>query len=383
MIFFPAMNSLTAHLTLSNDAFRLPFGDLFGPNIPDRPVLILLSILILFLLINILLVLTVLYISNSSKNRRDHYIRRFREYYEEVIRSHLFGETGWEETRNRLRKKLKRINRKLLISVLLEFQENLRGGPDTRIPDIYYDMGLYKDSLRNVRASSYVRKIGGLRELTNLYPEGAREIVWRYINHPNSLIRDEAQNSYMRLYPDKPFDFLRRLRGDFTGWTQLSAFYLFRLHALPVPDFGDYLQTGNPNVRNFCLRMIIFFQQIENAPAVIEMVAHPQQTTRNLILRAINDLRLYDAREIIRDRYACETRRNRLEIIRALRNIGTTEDFRFLEEIIRTGTVTERTEACRSLYYMNTEGPEYLESLESDPELQIGLYLAHITDPRN
>jgi hypothetical protein len=233
------------------------------------------------------------------------------------------------------------------------------------------------------KSSFFKDKVQGIRELTNLYPQGAAEVIRDFVNHPNDLVRDEAQSSYIRLHPLQPFEFLRDLSSPFTLWTQLSVFNLFRMHQTRIPAFVDYLNSSNPNVRNFCLRMIIFFQQVENASEIIGLLDNSMEMTRFLAFRAVNDLRLYEGKEIIKKRYPGETGKNRLEIIKALRNIGTDEDFDFLEDIIRTGTVTEKTEACRSLNFMNSRGPERLQNLGKDADLAIDRYLAHVTDPRN
>ena len=347
------------------------------------PIIFLFIFLIIVFILNIIMALLVLYFSNQRKNLKERYIRIFENLYEEVLRSYLFGETTWEETLVKLKEIKKPLNRKILTSVLLNFQENLRGEMDNSIPEIFVRLGLHIDALKSTKSLFYANKVRGIHELTNLYPQSAEEIIQYYINNPHDLVRAEAQISYIRLHPDKPFGFLRRLTSPFTSWTQLSAFYVFRLHQLPVPAFIDYLDSENPNVRNFCLRMIIYFQQIENASEIIKMLGSQMELTRFLSIRAINDLRLYQGKELIKNRYPDETEKNRMEIIKALKNIGNADDFDFLETIIKSGSVTAKTEACRSLYFMSSESRERLIFLNQNADLKIEQYLAHVTDPRN
>lgn len=347
------------------------------------PIILLFIFMILFFLLNIILVLLVLYYSNKQKNHRDKYVRVFGNMYEEVLRSYLFGEMNWDSALIKLKRIKKPLNRRILTSVLINFQENLRGEMDTRMPEIYYKLGLYEDALKETRSSMYDKKVQGIHELTNLYPKGAEEIIQSYINYSNDLVRAEAQTSYIRLHPDNPFDFLKKLTSPFTRWTQLNAFYLFRLHQLPVPAFINYLNSEHPTVRNFCLRMIIHFQQLENASEIFKLLGSDQEQTRFLCIRAINDLRLIDGRDLIKKRYPGETPKNRMEIIKAFRNTGNAEDYDFLENIIRTGSVSAKTEACRSMYFMSSDGRERLEMLKRNDDLQIEQYLAHVTDPRN
>jgi len=324
-----------------------------------------------------------MYISNNWKNQRERYIVIYRNSYEEVFRSYLFGEIDWERAEKKIKRKKRSLNRKILTEVLLVFKENLRGEMDTQISQIYRMLGLQKDSLRLLKSFFYHKKIEGLKALTNLDPESAKEILPKFLNNSHLQVRTEAQVSYVRLHPDSPFDFLKTLTSPFPRWTQLSAFHIFRLYQIPVPAFIEYINSGVPTVRNFSLRMINFFQQLENATAINNLLDSPYETTRTLAIKAVNDLRLYESRNKLKEMYELETLINKTEIIKAIKNIGDQADFNFLESIILSGNVTQKVEACRSLYFVNNEGKERLEQLKQKTEINIDQYLAHVTDPRN
>jgi len=347
------------------------------------PIIILFILLSVGLIINISIVLLVMYFTNKRKNHKERYICIYRNSYEEILRSYLFGEIEWDLALLKLKKLKKPLNRKILTDVLLMFKENLRGEMDSQIPQIFIKLGLEKDSLKLTKSVLYHRRIEGLKALTNLDPENAKEIIPNYLNDKHFLVRTEAQVSYVRLHPENPFEFLKTLTNPFPRWTQLSSFYIFRLHQVPVPAFVDYLESEIPTVRNFGLRMIIFFQQLENASAIYKMLDSPFEMTRSLSIRAVNDLRLYEGKQIIKEMYQSETGNNKLEIIKALKNIGNEDDFDFLESIIQSESVSLKTEACRSLYYINNEGQERLNFLNQNSDLKIDQFLAHVTDPRN
>jgi len=347
------------------------------------PIILLFIILIIVFIVNIVFVLIVIYYSNQQKNQKERYIRIFNTMYEGVFRSYLFGEINWEKVLIKLKKVNNPLNRKILTNVLLNFQENLRGEMDNTIPEIFVNLGLHNDALKLANSWHYNKQVEGFRQITNLYPKGAERIIHEYINHSNDLIRAEAQTSYLRVHQEKPFDFLRKLTRPFTHWTQLSTFHLFRLHQLPVPSFVDYLDSEQPTVRNFCLKMIIYFQQLENASEVFKMLDSEMELTRFLSIRAINDLRLYQGKDLIKLMYPNETKKNQIEIIKAFKNIGNSKDFDFLENIIESGSVTAKTEACRSLFYMSREGYEKLISINLNDNFKIENYIAHVYDPRN
>ena len=347
------------------------------------PIIILFILFIFALIVNISIVLLVMYFTNKMKTHRERYIQIYRNSYEEVLSSYLFGDIEWDLALLKLKKLKKPLNRKILTSVLLVFKENLRGEMDNQIPQIFINLGLEKDSLKLTKSIFYHKRIEGLKALTNLDPENAKEIIPNYLNDSHFLVRTEAQVAYVRLHPEDPFAFLKTLTSPFPRWTQLSSFFTFRLHQVPVPAFVDYLDSEIPTIRNFSLRMIVFFQQLENAPAIYKLLDSPIEMTRFLSIHAVNDLRLYEGKQMIKNMYPSETQNNKLEIIKALKNIGDEEDYDFLESIIRSESTSLKTEACRSLYYMNSEGQERLKILNQNSELKIDLFLAHVTDPRN
>jgi len=347
------------------------------------PIIFLFILLIIGLIINISVVLLVMYFTNKMKTRRERYTQIYRNSYEDVLRSYLFGEIEWNLALLKLKKLKNPLNRKIITNVLLVFKDNLRGEMDSQIPQIFIKLGLEKDSLKLTKSVFYFRRIEGLKALTNLDPENAKGIIPNYLNDSHLTVRTEAQISYVRLHPESPFEFLKTLEKPFTRWTQLSSFFIFRIHQIPVPAFVDYLDSEIPTIRNFSLRMIIFFQQLENASAIFKLLDSPLEMTRFLSIRAVNDLRLFEGKQIVKKMYPSETENNKLEIVKALKNIGDEEDFDFLESIIQTDSISLKTEACRTLYFVNNKGKERLNLLNKNDDLKIDQFQAHVIDPRN
>jgi len=129
--------------------------------------------------------------------------------------------------------------------------------------------------------------------------------------------------------------------------------------------------------------MIIYFQQLENVGKILKMLENKDEQIRFLSYKAINDLRLFEGKELIKNKFSKETDKNKLEIIEALRNTGDLEDFDFLTSIIECEPISFKIEACRSMYFMNNEGRERLLKLKNESIPEIELYIAHITDQRN
>ncbi len=347
------------------------------------PFAIVLFVFIFFFIINIITVLFVLNFSVKEKNRQDRYLKVYGKMYESTLLAYLFGEIDWDRALIQLKHIKRKENKKILISILFNFHENLKGEVDKFIPEIFVKLGLHNDSLKASKSYYYHKKIQAIRELTYLYPEGAAKIIPELINYPNDRVRAEVQISYISLNKDHPFQFFSKLTKPFVRWTQLSAFYLIRLHQLPVPSFAAFLTSKQYTVREFCLNMIIYSQQFENVSAIFKMLESSREQTRFLSYKAINNLRLFDGKRRLKNRYRYETEKNKLEIVKALRNIGNEEDLNFLEIIIKSESIPLKIEACRSMYYMNSQGKERMISLTKEYDSKLELFISHVTDPRN
>lgn len=129
--------------------------------------------------------------------------------------------------------------------------------------------------------------------------------------------------------------------------------------------------------------MITYFQQLESVDGILKMLENDNVSIRFLAYKAINDLRLYDSRELIKGKFAGETEKNRTEIVKALRNIGTADDFDFLFRVIKNDSVSLKIEACRAMYYMSKESREQLLNAKDELVDNGELFIAHVTDSRN
>ena len=352
-------------------------------NAFDYSVILLPVVLILFFIANILFVLMVLNRTIQKKNRKERFDKIFRRMYEAVLMAYMFGDIDWDTVLIKLKHKNRKENRRILISVLMNFRANFKGELEHFIPEIYTKLNLHKDSLKLAHSIRDHKKVMGIMELTHLYPEGARGLIDKLINDPNDYVRSEAQTAYVILNQDNPFNFFYRLEQPFSRWTQLSASYLIRLNQLAVPSFAHFLPYNHFGIQNFSLRMITYFQQFENTSEIIKMVESKSERTRFLAYKAINDLRLYDSCELIKKKYEKETDKNKLEILKAFRNIGELDDYLFLEEVLKTGSVSMKIEACRSIYFMSSESRERIINGDKEQIPDIDLLLAHVMDERN
>ena len=337
---------------------------------------------IIFVMIgNVFLVILILFVTNLTMNFRSKNNKKQRNIFEHILTDLLVEVIDQKEAILQL-SKFKR-KKELLIEVLIEFQKNFRGDSDRQIIEIYQAMNLGKTSYDKTFAISYFEQVKGLRELTNMLPNQATEMIAARLNDSNDLVRSEAQICYPQVNKEFPFDFLSILDKPFSKWAQLNIYYYIKIHELPVPSFDKWITSTQPNVVCFCIQMISLFQQHENSAAVISLLQNPDEIIRFDAIRACGELHFIESKQLLKENYKTETQKNKLEITKSFLHIGEESDLPFLEEIVRNEELSLRMEACRTMYSLSENSRGYLENLNQSMNFVLTSIIAHITDPRN
>ncbi|MGD9929088.1 MAG: HEAT repeat domain-containing protein [Mangrovibacterium sp.] len=349
----------------------------------DIPVLILLIFLSLTFILNIILVALFLLITTFYKSGRELYRKKLNEQLEQLLTDYLFYDVDEEETLQKLRKVNSPLGRNVLIDMLFNYQRNLSGEYRDRILNLYKRLDLQKVSEKRISSFYTHRRVRGIRELSNMYPSGARELILKYVRDKNDLVRSEAQIAYAYLDKEAAFDFLDDLKSPLSKWVQLNILNYVKLHEKEVPSFGAWLHSPNKDVQDFSVRMINYFQQNENEEQLIKMLDHPNAETRSYIYQAIRSLNLFEAKAEIKKRYEQEDYQNKIEILQVLEALGDKSDIDFLAVVVAGDDVRLKTEATRVLYRMGEAGKAFLKEYSEAEDMSLNKFVEHIKDKRN
>jgi len=358
------------YITLIEDAFHFPIVFYF-------------LAIILLLFGNLLTVIGVLFVTNWIMNYREKRRKKIRVIFENIITDLMLQVTDTKTAIGNLAIRQLKNHYDLLIDVLMDFQKSFRGGSDLQIIELYREMDLGRISYNKTFAISFYRQVKGIRELANLHPYHATEMIISRLNDPNEIVRAEARICYPQINTESPFDFLSLLETPFSQWAQLNIYYFIKIHELPVPSFDKWLHSKHPNVVNFCIQMILLFQQHENSSHVILLLQSPNEVTRNMIIRTCGELHLIESKNELKEIYLTDTLKNKLEITKVFLSIGDDKDIPFLEDIVRNEIISLRLEACRTLYNLSETGRDHLESVNQSMNFVLSPYIAHIKDFRN
>ena len=347
------------------------------------PIVFFFLAVIFALAVNVIIVIAILFITNRVMNYRKKENKRLRIYFERVVTDLMLQVNDTQETISRLSHPYLAENYNLLIEILMDFQKSFRGDSDRLILELYQSMDLGRLSYNKTFAISFYEQVKGIRELANMHPYHAIEMIASRLNDPNDIVRTEAQICYPHVNRESPFDFMNILEKPFSKWAQLNIYYFIKIHEMPVPSFDRWLTSSHPSVVNFSILMIALFQQQENSPQVVMMLQSLNETTRNQAIKACGELRIMESKVTLKSIFEAETAANRLEITKAFLPIGDETDISFLKEIVKYESIPLRLEACRTLYNLNEAGQASLEELNVMMNFELTPYIAHIKDHRN
>ncbi len=378
--------NLRAVMISWNTYFPRPLNEFYAVIVEKSfrfPIVFFFLFIIVALAGNVLVVIGILFLTNKIMNYRVKQRERLRFYYERVLTDLMLQVIDSKEAIRQLSKPMQKRNPNLLIEVMMDFQKSFRGDSDRQITELYQEMNLGKISFDKTFALSFYKQVMGIRELTNMHPKHVAEMIAIRLNDSNDIVRTEAQICYPHVNKEFPFDFLNILEKPFSKWAQLNIYYFIKIHELPVPSFHTWLNSGNPNVVNFCLLMIDLFQQQENSSHIVEKLQDPNETIRNQAIRACGDLHLFESKVFMGKLFQTETLQNKIEIAKAYRNLGDDSDISFLAEIVRSNVVSLRLEGCLSLLSLGESGKNHLNELNHLMNNTLDPFIAHIQDSRN
>lgn len=358
------------YIRIVDKAFRFPFVVFF-------------LAVILLLIFNVLTVIVILFVTNLIMNLRAARRAKLRDLYEKILTDLMLQVTDTKEAIERISKIKIKKNNDLLIEVMMDFQKSFRGDSDRQLMDLYQEMNLGKVSYNKTFSVSFYKQVMGIRELANMHPDQAIEMIASRLNESNDIVRTEAQISYPYVNTENPFEFLSVLEKPFSRWAQLNIYYYIKIHELPVPSFDKWLKSDNVNVVNFCILMITLFQQRENSEEIINLLNHPNETTRGEAIKACSELDLFESKSVLKKIFPAENMKNQVEILKTLRNIGDDSDIPFMEEILQSQEKALKLETCRTMNMISETSRKHLEVLNQSMNFELTLYIAHIKDSRN
>ncbi|TRZ44338.1 HEAT repeat domain-containing protein [Robertkochia solimangrovi] len=260
------------------------------------------------------------------KNRRENAKKIYQDQIGDFINECLFNEEfDIEAEAERFRAEWLKTNlrRKIAIRQILIFNENLKGESEKQVKRLFYLLRLDQFVFEILKKSAWhqqSRALYVMSELKVLKPA----LVAPFLHSKIHGVREQAIYYFLKTSDSDPLRFFENLTVELTLWEQLYIQdSLQNVYQGKIPDFSQWLEHPLLSVRLFAIRMIREFSQFENIATLIPMLNHRDPLVRKETIKTLCRLNFEKLPSILLAQFQKEEENVKLEIINAIRSLGT------------------------------------------------------------
>lgn len=305
-------------------------------------ILLLVSIAIGFLVLAMLFFIFII-VSRIRKTRKENRVDRLRKKFELLITSVIFDPDDLDLEQRTQRYKLfdhykknylnTREARQILIDEILNLYKDLSGSPARNLRQLYLSLQLYNDSIRKLKDPRWHIRTKGVKELSAMEARQGYSRIYRLVNHPNPILRMEAQLALIKMMDFQALTFLDDTRYPISEWQQINLLAVMATldRQMNLPDISKWLHSPNESVIIFTLKMISYFALMDLTKQVTRMLNHPSLKVRKAVVQTLGDLDAASALSLLKKRFYNYEKDFKLAVIDVSKKIAIEKDFPFLE----------------------------------------------------
>lgn len=244
----------------------------------------------------------------------------------------------------------KESNRQFIIRNLINIKKNLTGTTTDTTVYLYEKLNLRRDSIKRMKSSAWHHKAQGIYELYMMNQRDEYTAIFGYTNSNNEYVRMEAQTASIGFSGFSGLAFLDNLTYPLHEWQQIKL--LEQLAAIDVnemPHLPLWLQSSNEYVIQFALKLTDIYQQIYVNDIVITCLESNNEKIRYQAIKTLGRIAQETTADALKEQYYKETPGNKLEIIKQLAIIGTSDELPFLTDRLREEDESLIIEAGRAI----------------------------------
>lgn len=344
----------------------------------DYPPISISSWGILLLVFTTFFTLIVIFRSRIIKTRRGRLQEKYRAEYENLLTSFVFEEEEYavdSDAYNDLIKKIKKdarreLRREVIIKILLLLKRDFKGVPEARMEQLYKDTGLEKYAFRTIRYGSWYEKAFEFTELGQMNVSSGLKLVLEYVNHYNTILREEAQFAAVRMGGVENLNFLVDVRTPLSVWQQTRMMQELEQFPLEdIPSFYFLLKARNDTIVVFGLKLIAKYRQSDENSEVTGLLVHEDERVRMAALRCLVDIDHYPAADVIVEVIHAQEEEDIPEFLLAIGTLGNEEHIPTVRDFLKNDTyeiIMASMKALIKLGYSlpaDTQYPDYFKEI--------------------
>ena len=348
---------------------------------------VLLAVALIFLLI-VFILLGVVLSSRIYKTARVIKKEELQIKYQKIFRELLFEERQEvSDIKNYFdATDLKeQFNRETIMYEIIHLHENFTGETAERLEEIFTSLNFHVDSIQKLKDKRWYVIAKGLRELALMNVKQSLTIVSGFINNKNEILRMEARIAIMKLSDKEPLSFLSMEATYLSAWDTANIYsMLTKMPEKLIPDFSIWLDSKNKSVVLFCIQLIGTYRQQESIHKLLALLKSNDENIRFASIKALRSMNAVAAEKPMINIYEGESILIRLEILKTLESIGSSNSVLFLEKIIRQPLEDYplTIQAVRALRSIGENGKAIIEQIFNQSDEQMQLVINHAKDKR-
>jgi hypothetical protein len=254
--------------------------------------------------------------------------------------------------------------RECLIDKLVIAKKNLTGDAADNIVRLYRRLGLEKDSVQKLSSLKWHIKARGIQELAWMEQKDQLSRIYRQTNNRNEFIRMEAQLAIVRLYGMEGLRFLHVVSEPISEWQQIKLLaHLPRKTGESLKGIRGWLQSPNPSVIAFSLKLVAIHHQFELHDQVATCLQHRNAPVRMQAVRCLREIYNENTSRLLIDHYPEKDRAYKEATLEALGVIGAESSISFLQEALQNEDNGLKLLAAQALSNLGGLGISALDSL--------------------
>ena len=352
----PIINAITkiTNLVVKEEVRR---DGIFNVLIP------ILSVVIMLLIISSLSICFAVFIIKTRQRYKDKRKTAIGKLYLGVIADYVVNKKQYEYPS--FQKLSNPLNRVVLIGQIYELSQHLFGPQHNQLLKLFRIRKLLKHVLFKLTISGKSDKALYLKLFsTIIINQTLLHKFYKYLFSEHNELRRFAQLSLLNYDPDALKEILHNYPYYLTLWDQIHFLEIIDRRATIPPDFYFYLESSNPSVVIFGLRMIrIFYQKSPREDIIIDLLSHSNEHIRYEALKTASDLNIEGVNRILLAYLSELGPKYKGLIIEYLINIDMLDDNMVFQLFINENKDLDRLNILKTLYNNSPNGKRILEDL--------------------
>ncbi|OJU73798.1 MAG: hypothetical protein BGO09_00160 [Bacteroidetes bacterium 47-18] len=274
-------------------------------------------------------------------------------------------------------------NRQLLLERLISYRKSFGGKTGALLRRIYLELGLEKMSFSKMKSFRWNNKVKGIRELTDMDIIISDVNILPLTNSKRHELRSEARNAYIKLSKNEPFKFFDISTEPLLMWDQIELFKtITTTENIAVPNFARWVTySNNKSIISFCLKLIVYYNQTDAAPAVVRLLDNKDHVLRAEAINCLGKLKYEEVEQQLIHIYSNQPLRCQIEILKAVGRFETGKSTAFLkQEFLYSTDFDIRKNAALSLV-KSTHDPALITELIEASSEENQLIIKHSMNP--